>query len=132
MCTRAQCQTEISLRKPGHVFSFVKFNFRGSFFFTNLAQNTPSFPKSHISSVRHEMTSITHTILKKKFFGKEGAFWAKFVKKKLALKLNFTKEKTCPSSRNSKIDVSPIWHWALLEGSFTFKKTNKKLAFFLK
>ena len=96
MCTRAQCQTEISLRKPGHVFSFVKFNFRGSFFFTNLAQNTPSFPKSHISSVRHEMTSKTGTILENftnLTFWKGRSVLSSKCKKETSSKIQFYKRK---------------------------------------
>ena len=53
MYNRPQCPTKISLRKLGHVFSFVKLNFRASFFFILLAQNTPSFPKSQILSNTH-------------------------------------------------------------------------------
>ena len=63
MCVRPQCRTKISLRKLYHVFSYVKLNFRVSFFFTLLAQNTPSFAKLRILSGCPEKPSKTSIFL---------------------------------------------------------------------
>ena len=41
---RAQCQTKIYLRELAHLFSYVKCNFRASFYFAFFDQNTPSIP----------------------------------------------------------------------------------------